>query len=301
MIVRVCVTDKMKKTAIAAVVLLLVVLLAACGDGKETEETTTNVLSTTTAPVSANTTAYSNEVSNENVAMTYILTTQQGQTMPTVVTTLFNLENEKANEVVTSTAPDFSFTVPEMSAPQVVSSSAATKATTTQKTTSTKETEVEDTTAATKTRKTVNISGWSVSPDNDVYISIDRSGWTNGIKSGKITFVNVTVNGEKKTVKGYINGSDDGAGNATITVYTSSIIPEEGADVTVTIPAGSVNSKAGDLSNVAFSVSTSFAGSVENDSGSEASVNASATEVSETAADQIKSTVDSAQETATQE
>lgn len=289
----------MKKTAITALVLLLIVVLfAACDNGKENEETTTNIVpGTTTNFENANTTTAPTELSNENSAMTYVLTTQQGQTMPTVVTTLFNLANEKANEVITATAPDFTFTVPSMSAPQVVSSSAPTKNTTTTKTTGEKETEQEETTAATKTRKTVNISGWSVSPDNDIYISIERSGWTNGIKSGKITFVNVTVNGEKKTVKGYINGSDDGAGNATITVYTSSIVPEEGADVTVTIPAGSVTSKSGDLSNVAFSVSTSFAGSVDDDSDDGNSASISATEVSDTTASDIKGTVQSTKET----
>lgn len=288
----------MKKTAITALVLLLIVVLfAACDNGKENEETTTNIVPSTTNSENANTTTAPTELSNENSAMTYVLTTQQGQTMPTVVTTIFNLANEKNNEVITATAPDFSFTVPSMSAPQVVSSSAPTKSTTTTKTTASKETEPEETTAATKTRKTVNISGWSVSPDNDIYISIDRSGWTNGIKSGKITFVNVTVNGEKKTVKGYINGSDDGAGNATITVYTSSIIPEEGADVTVTIPAGSVTSKSGDLSNVAFSVSTSFAGSVDDDSDDGSSASISATEVSDTTANDIKGTVELTKET----
>ncbi|MBQ8028480.1 MAG: hypothetical protein IJ262_03625 [Clostridia bacterium] len=280
----------MKKTAIFALVLLLLAVFVSCNDEK-IEETTNNTLPVATTVGSYATEETTAAPTTENVAPTYILTTHYGETMPTVVTTEFNLANEQAIQIVNPTSPDISFSVPEMSAPQVVSSSIpTTKPTTSKTTTAEPQTEVEETTAKESSRRAVSISSYSVASNNDIVISVELQGWNGGIRTGKITFVNVILDGEKKTVSGYVNGSDDGTGCATVTVYTNKISPASDSSIEITVPAGSIKSKAGDQSNMAFSISTTISGTGEGED-SEATQSATSTTKSETTAPSSESSV----------
>lgn len=251
----------MKKYLSLLVAAVLLFALAACGD--DTEPTTTlPVIETTTAPSVVDVVATT--VANEKP--TYILTTEQGQTMPTVVTTAFNLADEITTEPTTTapstTAPDLSFTVPSMSAPEVLSekvSSTAPSVTATPNTDSgnsgnTEHSENETTKPADeRERKNLDFNSSSFNSTGNLELCFDTAGW-NSIKSGKVSGITVSYDGKTQTVEGYVKQGSDGG---VVTVYTKDLKIPSDTVVSCTIPAGVVVSSNNKQYNMAYTFSTS--------------------------------------------
>lgn len=242
----------MKKYISLVIAFVLLFVLAACSDDKENEPTTTNlplaVDTTTAAPV-----VQVSETKAES--LTYILTTQQGQTMPTVVTTAFNLANEITSTTAPSTTiPDFSFTVPSsMTAPNVVSEKLSTTETTKKESQKEDTTETETKPEDKRERKNLEFNSSCFNSSGNLELSFELAGW-NGIKAGKISGITVTYDGSSHTVEGYLKQGSDGG---LITVYTKDLsIPSETV-VSCTIPAGAVVSKNGNIYNMSYTFSTS--------------------------------------------
>lgn len=264
----------MKRTIAAVLVVLLLATLVACNKKDDETQTTVNTtlpVATTTAP-SAENVSQTSSANSENP--TYILTTQHGQTMPTVVTTLFNLANEITTQVTSATEPSFEFTVPSMSAPEVVSEKISTTVTTTSKSeeteaTKSEETEPEETTKpdSEKERKYLDFSSAAYSESSkNISAEFSSDNWNGGIKTSKISGIKVSYDGVTKEVSGYVRQSGD---YATITIYTSDLNIPSATLVSFTVPAGSVVSKKGDQTNMAYSASISTGGEVEEDTDSE--------------------------------
>lgn len=242
----------MKKMIAGVLALLMVAFLVACNDNKEGETT----LNTTISP--ATTTAASQTATKDaqSVGMTYILTTQQGQTMPTVVTTLFNLANETtAAPAETVTAPDFSFTVPSMTAPNVVSEQLSTTATTTTTATTEKQTEPEGTTVpdSEKTRKYLELNSYAFNSSENIELEFSLDNWNGGVRSKSLSNeITVSYDGTSKKITGYVKQSGD---VILITLYTKSLNIPEDTTVNFVIPAGAVVSKNGDQTSMEYSAS----------------------------------------------
>lgn len=242
----------MKKYISLLIAVLLLFTLAACGD--DTEPTTTlPFIETTTAPI-VDVVQPTNAPENP----TYILTTEYGQTMPTVVTTRFDLANEITTAPTTAapstTAPDLSFTVPSMSAPEVISQQiSSTKSQ--ESNVSNDNTQSDETTkpADERERKNLDFNSSSFNSSGNLELCFDSAGW-NSIKSGKVSGITVTYDGKTKTVEGYVKQGADGG---IVTVYTKELSIPSDTVVTCTIPAGTVVSSNNSQYNMSYTFSTS--------------------------------------------
>ena len=111
----------MKKVLAVVLVLSLAICFAACKKDEEDLTTTENSLTAELPSDLFSTDNYEEDdsevmsasVEDENAASTILLTTEAGQTMPTVATTMF------VPQPVATTAPGGNLTVPTMSAPSV--------------------------------------------------------------------------------------------------------------------------------------------------------------------------------------
>lgn len=264
-----------KKVVAAAACVLLLATLVSCGKGKQ-EETTTALPDLSGATASIPSDVQTNAVSDvsaqpvantDSASPTYILTTQQGQTMVTAQTTAFSLETIPSTNVMIPS----SFTNPSLSTPDVNTSVMPTVSTTitptvvtdpsgqnTTKESSTEPTTAEPTTAAEKVRKYVDISSYGADPSTGNFIiSFDASGWDGGV-SNKTGFVTVDVDGKSYPVKASVIGKADADGNATVKVYSSELEPGDGSVITCNIPAGFITSKNGNQTSIEFSSSGTF-------------------------------------------
>ena len=249
----------MKKYFSLLIAVLLLFTLAACGDDKAETPTTLPYIETTTAPAIVDvvqTTAAENP--------TYILTTEYGQTMPTVVTTRFDLANEITTAPTTApstTAPDLSFTVPSMSAPEVLSEQISSTVPGTLNVPGQTGNSSGDNTAADETtkpadereRKNLEFNSSSFNSTGNLELCFDSAGW-NSIKSGKVSGISVSYDGKTQTVEGYVKQGSDGG---IVTVYTKDLAIPSDTVVTCSIPAGVVVSSNNKQYNMSYTFSTS--------------------------------------------
>ena len=250
----------MKKYISLLIAVMILFTFAACGDEQTETPTTLPYIETTTAPVV--------EVVKPTSAPenpTYILTTEYGQTMPTVVTTRFDLANELVTAPTTTapstTAPDLSFTVPSMSAPEVLSEQlSSTVPGTLNVPGQTGGSEGSNSSADETTkpqdereRKNLEFNSSSFNSSGNLELCFDSSGW-NSIKSGKVSGISVSYDGKTQTVEGYVKQGADGG---VVTVYTKSLSIPSDTIVTCTIPAGVVVSSNNKQYNMSYTFSTS--------------------------------------------
>lgn len=247
----------MKKYISLLIAVLLLFSFAACGGKEETPTTTLPLIETSTAPVIdvVQTTVPENP--------TYILTTEYGQTMPTVVTTRFDLANEITTAPTTApstTAPDLSFTVPSMSAPEVLSEQISSTVPGTLNQGQNGENSGSDTPAGETTkpadereRKNLEFNSSSFNSTGNLELCFDSAGW-NSIKSGKVSGITVTYDGKTQTVEGYVKQGSDGG---VVTVYTKNLAIPSNTVVTCSIPAGVVVSSNNKQYNMSYTFSTS--------------------------------------------
>lgn len=264
----------MRKLLPFVLLFVLVVVLAACKNSGD-EQTTVPGGQTLFPGIATTTeTAASNESSVQNVGNTYVLTTTPDMTMPSVPTTQFNVANEStaaADPFTTQPlSTDLSFTVPNMTAPIVNSSSlpSTTAVPTTITTTgdlvsSTTSSRASENTASSKptattekatTKPTQNAKAVTVGI-NDVGLSgskflITLSG---GDYKSNSTVISVKIDGETydnipcKISAGSINGD----GGQVIVIDLSGVSGEvyEGAQVSGTVPGGFLQSRDGKTYN----------------------------------------------------
>lgn len=266
-----------KKVVLAAAGILLVASLASCGrnsgDATTVPALTGATQSTLGSGQQPDSSAALVATTAGNASPTYILTTQQGQTMATVPLTAFSLDTTTPTSTVS--IPDLNdITSPSLDNPNVLTSVKPTLpstsplptvdpstpgAVTTQKqTTTTKPTTTEPTTAAQKVNKYVEIASCGTDPDNgNVIITFDPRGWDGGVKNST-GFVTVDVDGKTFPVKATVTGKADTDGYATIKVYSSELEPSDDCVITVDIPAGLVTSKNGNQKSTAFRSSVEY-------------------------------------------
>lgn len=252
-----------KKIVAVAAGILLVASLVSCNRSGGSDTTTLPVLTGATQSTSGNDqlTATTAQLvsSGDNGSPTYILTTQQGQTMATVPLTGFSLDT-----TATTIAIPSDFTNPSLDNPSVMTAVITTlptqattsSVTTTKPTTTTKEpTTSEPTTAAQKVRKALDIVSCGTDPNNGNFIiTFDPSGWDGGVKNTQ-GIVTVEIDGKAFPAKATVSGKADTDGNATIKIYSSEREPVDGTVITVNIPAGLVVSKNGNQTSTEFSSS----------------------------------------------
>ena len=249
----------MKKYLSVLIAVLLLFTLAACGDDTTEPTTTLPYIETTTAPPVievVQTTAPENP--------TYILTTEYGQTMPTVVTTRFDLASELATAPTTApvtSAPDLSLTVPSMTPPEVLSEQISSTVPGTLNVSgqtggnSGSDTPSDETTKPVdeRERKNLEFNSSSFNSTGNLELCFDSSGWSS-IKSGKVSGITVSYDGKTQTVEGYVKQSSDGG---IVTVYTKELSIPSDTVVTCTIPAGVVVSSNNSQYNMSYTFSTS--------------------------------------------
>ena len=264
-----------KKVVLAAAGILLVASLASCGrnsgDATTVPALTGATQSTLGSGQQPDSSAALVATTAGNASPTYILTTQQGQTMATVPLTAFSLDTTTPTSTVS--IPDLNdITSPSLDNPNVLTSVMPTLpstsplptvdpstpgAITTQKqTTTTKPTTTEPTTAAQKSRIPISMVSRGTNPNNGNFIiKIDPSGWDGGVKSST-GYVSAKIGGNTFPVKAKVDGKLDIDGYATITVYSSELKPEDGDIITVNLGDGLVKSKIGNQESEAVSCST---------------------------------------------
>ncbi len=260
-----------KKVVLAAAGILLVASLASCGRNSSDATTVPALTGATQSTLGSgqqpDSSAALVATTAGNASPTYILTTQQGQTMATVPLTAFSLETTTPTSTVS--IPDLGdITSPSLDNPNVLTSVKPTLpstsplptvnpstpgAVTTQKqTTTTKPTTTEPTTAAQKVRKDVEIASSGTDPKNGNFIiKFDPAGWDGGVKSST-GLVNVDIDGKTFPAKAKVDGKLDVDGYATITIYSSEREPGDGAYIKVNLGEGLVKSKNGNQESKAF-------------------------------------------------
>ncbi|MGN1444536.1 MAG: hypothetical protein ACI4XE_11885 [Acutalibacteraceae bacterium] len=269
-----------KKVVIAAVGILLVASLASCGKNNGGETTTvmpalTGATQSTSGSVQTADSSAQLIATTANASPTYILTTQQGQTMATVPLTAFSLDTTTPTSsvsipdlnditspsldnpnVLTSVMPSTIPSTSEQSSSGTSNSNTPTVSTTEKKTTTTKEsTTAEPTTAAKKVSKDIDIVSCGTDPNNGNFIiTFDPSGWEGGVKNST-GYVTVDIDGTSFPAKASVSGTPDADGNATIKIYSSEREPADGSVITVNIGDGLVKSKNGTQESKAFSSS----------------------------------------------
>lgn len=240
-----------KKVIVLALVIVIAISFAACKKGNEAPTTTLSE----TMPIATTANQALNNSSPEVATM--ILTSAVGETMPTVVTTAFNLSKE------ISTDPLFQFTTGEIVPPIPDTTHITSPVITTQGVTNpSNATEPNEQTEPTE--KTTNPEATTV-PDNqkkyinaDIYdLNINRkkncvydivaADWKDygGIKSNSTDLIIVELNGKQKAVRGSISGIADGAGNYTLTVQTGDLNIKDGDVLNIRIPPNFMVSRDG--------------------------------------------------------
>lgn len=245
-----------KKIVAVAAGIFLVASLVSCNRSGGSDTTTMPVLTGATESTLQVGQSTDTAAQTANANPTYILTTQQGQTMETVPLTGFSLDT-----TATTIAIPSDFTDPSLDNPSVVTvvittlpTQATTSTVTTTKPTSTttQPTTSEPTTAAEKVSKYVDIVSCGTDPNNGNFIiTFDPSGWDGGVKNST-RFISVEIDGKTFPAKATVSGKPDADGNATIKVYTSELEPSDGCVITVSLPAGLVVSKNGNQMSTAF-------------------------------------------------
>lgn len=241
----------------------IVVCLAACKDKNEpvnpnTISTSSPFGSTSSQPSQGSAIDVSNATAG-NAAQTYVLTTAADMTMPTVLTTAFNVANESvSNDPFTTqkVTTDISFSSSAITAP-VVNTTALPSVPTVTTADEGKTTEKTDgkTTTKKKTESTTSASAKAVSiyhagvgldgSRKNIVYSIDPA--CGNFKSNS-TVISVTVNGEEfDNIPCKISASNlDASGCQQVFIDLSGVEDlAEGSTVSFSVPAAFLNSKDG--------------------------------------------------------
>lgn len=251
----------MKKAIALVLVLVMAVLFASCKKDKEVE--TQNIETGDTLPtamvgqdINSPATTTEAQTTTAQTGETMILTTNYGETMPTVVTTKF----DPARETTEATVP-VSFEIPSMTAPNVYTSaipSTAKPTTSTTATEHTEPTEPKNESSGSQTRKALEFSSGGTSPSKNIIIEFEANGWNGGVKSGKFNASVKTDDGKTGTVVGRVVGIQSSEGDFSVVIPVEDILTEDTTSVTVTLPAGAVTSRKGDQTSKACTVSISI-------------------------------------------
>ena len=241
----------------------IIVCLAACKDKNEPAEGSTIGTSSPSgyaaSPVSQSQNAGVNNPAGESVPQTYILTTAADMTVPTVLTTAFNVANESvSNDPFTTqqVTTDISLTVAPITAP-VVNTTALPSVPTVSTTDGEKTSDSTDSKTTTKKKqesttsasaKAVSIIDAGVGLDGSgkrIIYSIDPS--CGSFKSNS-TVISVTVDGEEyDNIPCKISASNlDASGCQQVFIDLSGVEDlAEGSTVSFSVPAAFLNSKDG--------------------------------------------------------
>ncbi len=268
-----------KRVVLAAAGILLVASLASCGRNSG-DATTVPALTGATQSTLGNgqqldSSAALAATTAGNASPTYILTTQQGQTMATVPLTAFSLDTTTPTSTIS--IPNVNdITNPSMDNPNVLTSVMPSVPTlpstsqnsssnpndpgavTTKKQTTAEPTTAEPTTAAKKVRKSIDMISCGTDPNNgNLIITFDPSGWEGGV-SNTSRYITVNIDGKERPVKVSVNGKPDADGYATIKVYSSEYEPADGSVISVVLPDGLVTSKNGTQESTSFSTHVEY-------------------------------------------
>ena len=268
----------MKKIIPILICFALAVCFAACGDDGET--TTLNI----TQPV-ATTTAQEQVADATEDPNAVLLTTAFGETVPTVITTAFDIASEQQNASLV--IPGDNLTVPDVTAPVVVtdfvpttippsvtaatipsddgtSDNGGTEPSSTNEQGETESVSSGDGTSQTETQyseendsknKRLYSAGSSNDDNGNIELLFDYDDWDR-IKSQKAT-AKVTCNGKTRSLKGTINGVED-EGYFTYTIDISDLKPSNGDLVIITLSKGAVVSINGKQSSAEETVQHTY-------------------------------------------
>ena len=272
----------MKKITAIFLILAMLALFASCGD--DTNPTTTLPTIGTgyvpsdasTAPSSDSTSAPTESTAEvttaSSVSMTYVLTTSADKTVPWSETTRFDhntvsIPTTTGSYLPTGSAPDVNPTAGDIQKPSVNTSQISTQqsttadpfpsgatSTTSSGTVTTKEKTTKATTAANKTPTQLVINDTSYNSSTSlVTLAVSTDGWMSAFatKSQNITII---VDGEEiaTTVPCNVTSKTNADGCQLITIDLSSQSLNSGSNVTFTIPAGLVQTKAGTQYNTSY-------------------------------------------------
>lgn len=257
-----------KKVVVAAAGILLLATLASCnrnGGDTTTIPDLTGATQSTSGFVNQPDSTTGINAPSVNTAPTYILTTQQGQTMMTVPLTAFSIETTGTTGIEIPS----NFTNPTIDTPEVNTSAMTTLpapvTTTAPSTTKPPESTTESTTQPTtvpeaeKVRKAVDVSSCGTDSRGNFIISFDTAGWGGGVSSKSDGLITVDVDGKAYNfVKVKVNGTPDVDGNATITVYLNDRDIGEDSNITCHFPAGFITSKNGNQTSIDFTSSGKY-------------------------------------------
>lgn len=231
-----------KKVIVLALTIVIALSFAACKKGGSEDASTTL---SATLPIA--TTANQVSVNAVPVSATMILTSANGETMPTVVTTVFDLSK------AASTEPIFNLTTSDITPVDPMTSQIIQPILPTESSTnpsnSTEPSEHTEPTERTTSKEEVTV------PENqrkyvnaDFEMNFDRKGnciydiysdeWKDhgGIKTNHSDLIIVEVNGTQKAVRGSILGKTDAAGNYKLTVQTGDLNLKDGDVLNITVP-----------------------------------------------------------------
>lgn len=261
-----------KRVVLAAAGILLVASLASCGRNSG-DATTVPALTGATQSTLGNgqqldSSAALAATTAGNASPTYILTTQQGQTMATVPLTAFSLDTPATTVAIPDDFTNPPIDIPDVvtavietlptQAPTTASADTSTKPITVSQTTTAEPTTAEPTTAAKKVRKSIDMISCGTDPNNgNLIITFDPSGWEGGV-SNTSRYITVNIDGKERPVKVSVNGKPDADGYATIKVYSSEYEPADGSVISVVLPDGLVTSKNGTQESTSFSTHVEY-------------------------------------------
>lgn len=273
----------MKRITVIFLILAMLALFASCNDDNN-PTTTLPTIATGYVPSDPGTTTPSDstdaltESTSEvptasSVGVTYILTTRADKTVPWSETTRFDpntviIPSTTGSYLPTGSAPVVNPTGGDIQKPSVNTSQLTTQPTvpstadpfpsgatsTTKGTITTKEKTTKATTAANKTPTQLVINDTSYNSSTSlVTLAVSTDGWMSAF-AAKSQNISIIVDGEKipTTVPCSVTSKTNADGCQLITIDLSSQSLNSGSNVTFTIPAGLVQTKAGTQYNTSY-------------------------------------------------
>lgn len=256
----------MRKITAVFIVLAIVMLFASCG-GDRQEPTTNNTINTG-IPLPSETTAVPQPSTSDSGLnmVTYVLTTSPDKTVPWSETTRFEIDTFTP-PTTGSSLPNVSYTggtiqPPSVNTSQILtnpsasqsSSAPSTSATTTTKPTTKVNKTTDPTTSPDKTPTQLVINDTSYNSSTGIVtLAISNDGWMGEFAANSYNIA-IIVDGEKlqTTVPCAVTTKVNADGCQLITVDLSGQSLNSGSNVTFTIPAGLVQTKAGTQYNTSY-------------------------------------------------
>lgn len=255
----------MRKITVVFLVLAIMTLFVSCV-GDDGTETTNNTLNTGIALPTESTSAVETTTAPSAGGVTYILTTSPDKTVPWSSTTRFEID-PYVPQTTGSSLPNVSYTGGDIPRPSVNTSQLSTQPTTpgsdtqpsTSDTTTTKKPTTNNkttqaTTSANKTPTQLVINDTSYNSSTGIVtLAISNDGWMSEFAASSQN-IEITVDGEKlqTTVPCAVTAKVNADGCQLITIDLSSQSLNSGSNVTFTIPAGLVQTKAGTQYNTSY-------------------------------------------------